>query len=75
MRKALLFVLIFTFSLNLLAQNNPPPRSPLDPVSWGVVYDVPATKTVSVKTNLVFMRSGERNLAIDIYTPPTAKTG
>ena len=33
------------------AQNNAPPRqrSPLDATSWGVVYDVPATKHVKVR--------------------------
>lgn len=68
MNKTTLFALIFIFSLNLFAQNNQP-RSPLDPTNWGVVYDVPATKNVKVKTDIPY--SG--NLTIDIYSPPNAK--
>ncbi|HRH42923.1 MAG TPA: hypothetical protein PKY82_14940 [Pyrinomonadaceae bacterium] len=68
MNKTTLFALIFIFSLNLFAQNNQP-RSPLDPTNWGVVYDVPATKNVKVKTDVLY--SG--NLTIDVYSPPNAK--
>lgn len=68
MKKLPLFALIFIFSLNLFAQNNQS-RSPLDPTNWGVVYDVPATKNVKVKTDIPY--SG--NLTIDIYSPPNAK--
>jgi len=64
-----LFALIFIFSLNLFAQNRE--RSPLDPTRWGVVYDIPATKNVVVKTDVPY--SG--NLKIDVYSPPNAKTG
>ncbi|MBC7901140.1 MAG: tetratricopeptide repeat protein [Saprospiraceae bacterium] len=46
-------------------------RSPLDPTRWGVVYDVAATKNVSVKTDVPY--SG--TLGIDIYSPPGAKAG
>ena len=67
MKKITLFVLIFTFSINLFAQNNE--RSPLTPTLYGVVYDVPATKNVKVKTDVPY--SG--NLTIDVYTPPDAK--
>ena len=72
MKKVALLVLVFTFSLNLSAQNNEP-VSPLNPTVWGVVYDVPATKNVTVKKDVTFMKSGERNLSIDIYTPQNAK--
>lgn len=69
MKKITLFVLIFILSLNLFAQNNQP-RSPLDADNWGVVYDIPATKNVKVKTDVPY--SG--NLTIDIYSPPNAAT-
>lgn len=62
----------FIFSAGCFAQTAPQ-RSPLDPAYWGVVYDVPATKNVSVKKDVIYMRSGERDLAIDIYMPPGAK--
>ncbi len=67
MKKITLFVLIFTFSINLFAQTNE--RSPLTPTLYGVVYDVPATKNVKIKPDVPY--SG--NLTIDIYTPPDAK--
>jgi tetratricopeptide (TPR) repeat protein len=67
MKKIILFVLIFTFSLNLWAQNNQP--SPLDATNWGVVYDVAATKQVTVKKDVPYSGS----LTIDVYSPPNAK--
>ena len=70
MKKIALFVLILAFSSVLCAQNNQS-RSPLDPTNWGVVYDVPATKNVKVKTDVPY--SG--NLSIDVYAPPDAKAG
>ena len=51
MKTIAFFVLICIFSLNLFAQNNQP-RSPLDPTNWGVVYDVPTTKTS--RSKLIF---------------------
>lgn len=68
MKKAALFILIFTFSLNLFAQNTQR-RSPISPDNWGVVYDIPTTKNVKVKTDVAY--SGA--LTIDVYTPPNAK--
>lgn len=73
MKKYAVILFAILFSINSFAQNNPP--SPLSPTYWGVVYDIPATKNVSVKKNVVFMKSGERNLAIDIYAPPKTKAG
>lgn len=70
MKKYAAIIFAILFSLNSFAQNNP---SPLSPTIYGVVYDIPATKNVRVKKNVVFMKSGERNLAIDVYTPPNAK--
>lgn len=68
MKKIALFILILIFSLNLFAQNNQQ-KSPLDATNWGVVYDIPATKNVKVKTDVPY--SGD--LKIDIYLPPNAK--
>jgi Tfp pilus assembly protein PilF len=70
-RSKFAFILIFVFSsINLSAQNNQP-VSPLTPTLYGVVYDVPATKNVSVKTDVPYAG----NLTIDVYTPPNAKAG
>ncbi len=69
MKGIILFVLIFTFSLSAFAQNNPQQTSPLDGRLYGVVYDIPATKGVKVKTDVPY--SG--NLTIDVYSPPNAK--
>ncbi len=70
MKKITLLVLIFVFSINLFAQTNQP-RSPLDATNWGVVYDIPATKNVRVKTDVPYSGS----LTIDVYSPPNAKAG
>ena len=70
MKKITLFVFIITFSLNLSAQNTEP-VSPLTPTIYGVVYDVPATKNVTVKENVPYLG----DLKIDIYSPPGAKAG
>jgi tetratricopeptide (TPR) repeat protein len=69
MKRLFLFALIFTFSLASSAQNNPQPPSPLDGRIYGVVYDVPATKDVKVKTDVPYAG----NLTIDVYSPPNAK--
>ena len=73
MKNIILFALIFTFSLNSFAQNNN--NSPLNPNVWGVVYDVPATKNVRVKKDVVYLKSGNRNLTLDVYIPPDFKAG
>jgi tetratricopeptide (TPR) repeat protein len=70
MNKLFLSVLILTFSLSIFGQNNAP-QSPLDGRLYGVVYDVPATKDVTVKTDVPY--AGD--LKIDVYSPPGAKTG
>src|SRR5262245_57330053 len=56
-----------------MAQNTAPPRqrSQLDATSWGVVYDVPATKHVKVRNDVPYLDS----LAVDIYSPPDLKAG
>jgi tetratricopeptide (TPR) repeat protein len=74
-RNKIVFILIFIFSMgNLSAQNNPP-RSPLDPTNWGVVYDVPATKNVKLKPDVPYFKDARGTLTIDVYTPPDLKAG
>ena len=48
-------------------------RSPFEPANFGVVYDVPATAKVRVEKNVTYHRAGERDLQLDICTPPGAK--
>jgi Flp pilus assembly protein TadD/dienelactone hydrolase len=69
MKKSAIFIFAFLFSLPIFAQNNQP--SPLDGRLYGVVYDVPATKDVTVKENVPYLN----DLKIDIYSPPGAKAG
>jgi tetratricopeptide (TPR) repeat protein len=64
--------LVFLVSTLLAQSSTPGTRSPLEPAAWGVVYDVPATKDVRVE-NVVYHRSGERELTLDIYRLPTAR--
>ncbi len=55
------------------AQNANPSRerSPLDATGWGVVYDVPATRDVTVRANVPY----QGTLTFDIYSPPGMKAG
>lgn len=43
--------------------------SPLDPTAWGVVYDVPGTRDVELRTNVPYGTSAGRTLRVDIYRP------
>ena len=72
MKKYAVIIFAFIFSLNSFAQNNP---SPLNPTVYGVVYDVPATKNVKVKTDVTYFKDERSNLTIDVYTPPDLKAG
>ncbi len=71
--RARLATVTLTFTLALCAAAQGERRSPLDGVSWGIVYDVPGTKDVLVKKNIPYHRVGERELCIDLYTPPRSK--
>lgn len=75
MQKITFLVFVFIFSLSLYAQNNPRQQSPLSPTTWGVVYDVPATKDVKLKADVPYLKDTKGTLAIDIYTPPNMKAG
>lgn len=74
-RNKFAFLLIFVLSVANLSAQNSQPQSPINPTAWGVVYDVPATKNVKVKKDVTYLKSGSRNLNIDVYTPPDAKAG
>jgi tetratricopeptide (TPR) repeat protein len=50
-------------------------RSPLDPTVWGVVYDTPETKLVTVKRDVTYLKDARVELKLDIYLPPGAKAG
>lgn len=52
-----------------------PPRSQLDITLWGVVYDVPATKQVKVRSGVPYLSDARGTLAVDIYLPPDMKAG
>ena len=49
-------------------------KSQLDPTYWGVVYDVPETKRVNVKSGVTYFKDASADLQIDIYSPAGAKT-
>src|SRR5262245_21954048 len=76
--RKLLFTLWLTAmfaSINALAQNQAPQRSPLNATGWGVVYDIPATKDVKVNRNVPYLKDAHGALAIDIYSPPNVRAG
>lgn len=71
-----LFLIIIFSVTNSFAQNNPQqPKSPLSPTVYGVVYDVPATKDVKLKSDVAYMKDARATLAINIYSPPNMKAG
>ena len=49
-------------------------KSPLDPTNWGVVYDIPETKRVTVKNGVTYFKDATSDLQIDIYSPAGAKS-
>ena len=50
-------------------------RSPLDPTGWGVVYDVPATRDVTLRADVPYLTDARGALTLDVYVPPGAKAG
>lgn len=71
--RALLVVLL---AISTIAQSTaPPPRSPLDVTTWGVVYDIPATKQVKVRTDVPYLSDARGTLTMDVYAPPDLKAG
>jgi tetratricopeptide (TPR) repeat protein len=72
-----LLILLALFNVLAVAQNNAPPRqpSPFDATNWGVVYDVPATKQVKVRTDVPYLQDAVGKLTVDIYSPADLKAG
>ena len=68
------FIFALLFSISSYAQTGAQ-QSPLNPTVWGVVYDVPATRNVRVTKDVTYLKSGNRNLTIDVYAPPDLKAG
>ena len=64
------FLTVFILcSIHILAQNNN--ATPvIDPLSFGVVLDDPATKNVIVKPDITFLEDAKGTLKLDIYQPP-----
>ena len=72
MKSLSLFVILVSFPLAAFAQG--PQKSPLDPTHWGVVYDIPETKRVTVKSGVSYFKDAASDLQIDIYSPAAAKS-
>ena len=70
MKWFIVFIVIVSSALGALAQN----KSPLDPTHWGVVYDIPETKRVTVKNGVTYFKDATADLQIDIYSPAGAKS-
>lgn len=51
------------------------PKSELDPTHWGLVYDIPATRQVTLRGDVVFGKPGDHSLKADFYLPPGLKPG
>ena len=71
--KTKLLPTLILLSINALAQNNNS-TSVMDPLSFGVVLDDPATKNVIVKPDITFLRDTKGTLKLDIYQPPGLHT-
>ncbi|HKP70591.1 MAG TPA: hypothetical protein VJV05_14990 [Pyrinomonadaceae bacterium] len=72
MRVIFLFTIIFACVVASFAQASQ--KSPLDPTRWGVVYDIPETKSVTVKNGVTYFKDTTSDLQIDIYSPAGAKS-
>jgi len=75
--KLILLLAVISTAINTRAQSStaPAPRSPLDAISWGVVYDVPGTKQVKVSSEVPYLSDARGTLAVDIYSPADMKPG
>lgn len=72
MKLVVLLVILASSTLAAFAQG--PQKSPLDPTHWGVVYDLPETKRVTVKSGVTYFKDARSDLQIDIYSPAGAKS-
>jgi Flp pilus assembly protein TadD len=77
LRRVVFAVPVLALAATLPAQEAAPKKavSELDPMHWGVVVDVPATKQVKLRADVVYRRRGNRDLSVDIYQPPDLKAG
>src|SRR5215216_5139226 len=78
LRKIIMFQLLLTAALSsatALAQNRSPeqPKSPLNPTTWGVVYDIPETDKVTLLPDVTYLRDDKGTQTLDIYLPPGHK--
>ena len=71
MKLLIIFTVVTSFVAGCFGQGST--KSPLDPTNWGVVYDIPETKNVSVKQGVTYFKDASADLQIDIYSPPGAK--
>ncbi|MBK8005597.1 MAG: tetratricopeptide repeat protein [Gemmatimonadetes bacterium] len=62
-------------ALRPLHAQAPDTRSPLDPSNWGVVYDVPETRKVTLEAEVPFHRTPARALTMDVYRPAGMRRG
>jgi tetratricopeptide (TPR) repeat protein len=73
MRVSNIYLIVLLLCSVATAQTGPArERSPLDPGVWGVVYDTPATKQVTVKRDVAYLNTPAGAQTVDIYTPPNA---
>ena len=72
MRSIVFAAILFTCPIVVFAQSTP--KSPLDATIWGVVYDIPETKRVTVKSGVTYFKDAKSDLQIDIYLPAGAKS-
>ena len=74
--RSYIFICVILISLAVAGSaqdSRTPQRSPLDATGWGVIYDIPETKQVSVKPGVTYFKDSRSELQIDIYSPPGAK--
>src|SRR5215216_1613005 len=75
MRPFQFFLIVALSSATSVAQNRPTeqPKSPLNPTTWGVVYDIPETDKVTLLPDVTYLRDDKGTQTLDIYLPPGHK--
>lgn len=69
--KALIVILITLASVSISWAQT----SELSPTRWGVVLDSPATRNVTVRKDVTYLKDARSTLGVDIYAPPDLKPG
>jgi tetratricopeptide (TPR) repeat protein len=72
MRFLTLIAIVLIWVLGLYGQDAR--KSPLDPTNWGVIYDIPETKSVTVNSGVTYFKDAASDLQMDIYSPAGTKT-